>query len=829
MSKTNYCISVFLIIIFTGLCSGKIAVFYDQTLPSRSRIPNDFIPALKQLEIEFDSLDSKSISNLNIDKYECLIIPDSSVFPVGGAEILNKYVEQGGDIILFGGPPFSNCYDFIDGVWVRQKYKKYAGQWSDEREIRNNIALQNINNARNIFDFENTFFDDWQKISRFDSIGMKAVSDTGTCGKAVRIEIKNFNIGSWGLFEIDADMKFKKGDNCIYFSAKGDSNTPQMVFEIIEKDKSQWIAVIDLKPSWAQYSLTKYDFRHHPSEQNYKRGRLDDYVNMANCRKILVGISAYADTGGGDHNIWMDEIKAANINLPENLPTASNCSIKYFADYVPYLLKSPVTLHANSDMPSMNASLMGDVYAVEGFSVPDKSEFLPLLLTEQKNYGAETPAAGMTVNYDGQYKDSIWVYFGITDEKFYAYDDFKQYFKSLLKKLKDCHLVESVRQKNEAQKVLYRNYQPFNYILGTQAFEARYKLTGDDLLVEQAKAIYDMGSNILKCELSARASYIYDFKRKSTPKTLVELVSKSESYKTVFAMPFDYYILWTYECGLEFGGSYWRDGMTEKEKEKLYKEYYEFCCWLLKEFNNSRKTFYLGHWEGDWILLKGYKGTPTKRAIAGMIDWLNIRQKACDDAKKNIPHSNVEIYNYTEVTRVLDAVEGLDTLTNSVLPHTNIDYVSYSSYESADRSEGDDAIGARYKKSLDYLESKLPDKGVPGKRVFIGEYGFQRSYVSDSFEQERLCRLVVCAALEWGCPFILYWQMYCNTGLPQRNDSAGFWLIDNNGIKQPVYLMHYHYLQNARNFLTEFRKTNGRNPDNLEFIKAARHWLCPAN
>ena len=32
-----------------------------------------------------------------------------------------------------------------------------------------------------------------------------------------------------------------------------------------------------------------------------------------------------------------------------------------------------------------------------------------------------------------------------------------------------------------------------------------------------------------------------------------------------------------------------------------------------------------------------------------MIDWLNIRQRAVDDAKARYKHSNVEVYVYTEV------------------------------------------------------------------------------------------------------------------------------------------------------------------------------------
>lgn len=830
MKRTSlFFILMFAVISISEFCSAQTAIFYDKTLPTESRIATCFIESMNKND-EIPVINSSELSDsnfFNTNKFSCLIIPESSAFPVSGAASLNNFIKNGGDLVLFGGPPFANCYDFIEGKWVKGGFKKYNGKWQNEDEIRKYIAFEKFDEGRNFLTFEEESFSDWKYITRFESITSVIESADGIAGKAAHIEFKNFRIGSWNLWQKD-NLKIRKDDNCVFFWAKGDENTQQIVFEIVEKDKSQWIAIIDLKTNWEKYALTKYDFKYHPTEFNHKRGKEGDYIKIDNCEKILIGISAYANASNGNHNIWIDEIKTAKVNLPVNLPAAENCSIKFFVDYVPYCLKSPIEIKSSSfgGLKQINPFIAKQVFAAEGFTVRDKSQFVPLLVTEEENFGNKTAAAGMVINYQGDYKDSIWVYFGITDEEFYKSDNSKEYFASLLKLIEGPELIKSAIEQNNKLKSLDEQFGPFNYMLGTQAFSAVYQLTDDDLLMEQAKAINEMGSNILKCELSSRAAYIYNFKQKKTPKTLLQLVSEFPTYKEILDMPFDYYLFWTYACGFEFGGGYWRDGMTEKEKQKLYKEYYDLCRFLLEKYNNSRKTFYLGHWEGDWMLLKGYRGNPTKRAIKGMTDWLNVRQKALDDAKRDIAHSNVEIYNYTEVTRVLDSIKGLDTLTNNILPFTNIDYVSYSSYESADRSEGDEAIAGRYKMTLDYLEKMLPEKDIPGKRVFIGEYGFQRNYVSSGFEQERLSRIVSCTALKWGCPFILYWQMYCNEGALSRNNFSGFWMIDNNGIKQPTYLMHYHYLQNVRNLVNYYRRTYGRNPSQDEFLEAALKQLC---
>ena len=52
-------------------------------------------------------------------------------------------------------------------------------------------------------------------------------------------------------------------------------------------------------------------------------------------------------------------------------------------------------------------------------------------------------------------------------------------------------------------------------------------------------------------------------------------------------------------------------------------------------------------------------------------------------------------------------------------------------------------------------------------------------------EPDNLSRRVMRAGLEWGCPFVLYWEMYNNEVRDGRQ--RGFWLIDNEGRKQPVY------------------------------------------
>ena len=357
----------------------------------------------------------------------------------------------------------------------------------------------------------------------------------------------------------------------------------------------------------------------------------------------------------------------------------------------------------------------------------------------------------------------------------------------------------------------------FNYVLGTQTIGASYQFTDEPLLVETAQAILDMGATTIK--LNMGKSY-FGKKGANVPEgdpaiqSLTQLARDEPSHKRVLDMPFANYLIWAY-C---FTPGWWSKGFSQEDQDKEYRELYELTCYLLTTYNGSAKTFYLGHWEGDWHLRSGYDtksdDAVTDVAVQGMTDWLNTRQRAVDDARHNTPHARVEVFNYCEVNLAKIAMQGRRTVTNDVLPKTNVDYVSYSSWDS-----GPDVLPG-----LDYIESRLPAKpGIPGKRVFIGEYGFPACNHSPG-EQDRLARRVMRAGLQWGCPFVLYWEMF-NNETDKDGKQRGFWLIDDQGQPQPLYFTHQKYYRWGRQYVAGIRDTEGRLPTPEEFRRAAVEFL----
>lgn len=344
----------------------------------------------------------------------------------------------------------------------------------------------------------------------------------------------------------------------------------------------------------------------------------------------------------------------------------------------------------------------------------------------------------------------------------------------------------------------------YNYVIGTQTIGPSYGFASEDRLVESARKIYEMGSNILKITLSPGS---YGITGRSY-QNITSLVRDDPSFSSVLDMPFNYYFFWARSH------SNWADGYSEAERAEDSVQVGDLARYLLTKYNNTGKSFYIGHWEGDWYLLPNYDVgyVPSDTRINGMIKWFRTRQNAVDEAKRVTSSSNVNVYTYCEVNRVVDAMNGLKRVVNYVLPYTNVDYVSYSSYDAQGMNQ------AEYNAVMNYIESNLPLRPeIKGKRVFIGEMGrCAQDFGFSASQHESVNRENIRKALAWGAPFILYWEMYNN----EIKDGVhrGFWLIDNANVKWPLYNTYSAHFSNARVWVDDFRKKQGRLPTSREYL-----------
>jgi hypothetical protein len=401
-------------------------------------------------------------------------------------------------------------------------------------------------------------------------------------------------------------------------------------------------------------------------------------------------------------------------------------------------------------------------------------------------------------------------------------------------------LVSSCVSKTGKKTDFEKEISAFNYVLSTQTVGAKYKFTEETNLVETAKAIRSMGSNLLKFSMAPR----YWWENYDIPKdesiTSLKLLAQEKSMKEVLDMDFTYYQIWVYEFSqytkeppgmkkdenqIKFIG-----GMSDDHAEASYQEVYELACYLLETYSGSGKVFYLGNWEGDWHLRWDYdRHKPADSAtIEGMTRWFTVRQQAIDDAKRDVPHSGVEMYHYIELNLSDLAVKGESCVTNSILPYINPDYVSFSAYTATNPPTNEQEMEQMLTEHLDYIESKIqPKEGIPGKRLFIGEYGWPEIglYANEPAtrtpeEINERAKWVIKTGLKWGSPFILWWEMY-NNELTSEGINRGFWLINEQGEKTPLYFTHQLFYEEAQEWLRSYSTTHQKMPSQEEFMQAA--------
>lgn len=337
------------------------------------------------------------------------------------------------------------------------------------------------------------------------------------------------------------------------------------------------------------------------------------------------------------------------------------------------------------------------------------------------------------------------------------------------------------------QTALQREIAQFNYVIGTNAFAPRYQFTENDPMLEMADAIVAWGSNMIK--FNAR-----------NDTELVDRILEGHDFAYVF--------MWFRSSGA------FQDGYSETEARADYDAFYFFTQKLLRTYNGTGKQFFLGHWEGDWYYLDdASQETVSDTVTEGMIAWMNNRQKAVDDAKRDTPHEDVEVWNYLELNRPVDAMKkGYDRVVNRVLPHTNVDYVSYSAYD----SKGGSANMIR--KTIDYIADNLPEKsGVPEPRVFIGEIALPASQFDYNDRRHAGANLrVIAKYLPCDVRFCLYWEMYCNEALPDGSPN-GFWLIDADGNETQLYQKLKAVFADGKAYVETFAQKNGRVPTDAEY------------
>lgn len=252
-------------------------------------------------------------------------------------------------------------------------------------------------------------------------------------------------------------------------------------------------------------------------------------------------------------------------------------------------------------------------------------------------------------------------------------------------------------------------------------------------------------------------------------------LAESTPFRDVFAMPFTTIVLSCDAVGI--GDSGWSKPLTPAQLAREADEFEELTQYLSTQFRNSDKTFILQNWEGDWAVRSRTDPSLAAEpfALAGMIARLDNRQAAVECGRRGA--AGTRVAHAAEVNLVLpESVTG-PTVTEAVLSHTECDLFSYSAWETT-------ASGNRFVEALTTIRDATSPSEMFGRdNVFVGEFGAPEVAVGRE-QAADITRRTIADAVRFGCPYILYWQIFDNEGANSSgggDDFPGFWLIRPDG------------------------------------------------
>lgn len=337
-----------------------------------------------------------------------------------------------------------------------------------------------------------------------------------------------------------------------------------------------------------------------------------------------------------------------------------------------------------------------------------------------------------------------------------------------------------------------------------------------DLLTQARRRAAALGSRVFRLYLGCRYDYEYpvmDARRfgGAAQLTPAGILAGFERYRAVLDDPaVETVILTVYSCA-DYGGG--ADDInlqrpwSEREEGLVRGQIGALAEWLYAHYGSRRKTVILANNETDEKLLDvaNYTGS-IELAAANLRAWLRARQAAVEAARARRPDAALQLFHAVEISLVnlqlaaedggfrKAARPGANAL-SLVVPEIEFDLVSYSSYESTNspyETQNPDAppsaAGVRLLRDLERIReaargsiSAAGRKRFGGRFVMIGELGYPRDrfeHLATGGVKPRL-RASLGAALAWGCPYIVLWQVF---DAPRSGGAAwGFGLYDRQG------------------------------------------------
>jgi hypothetical protein len=255
------------------------------------------------------------------------------------------------------------------------------------------------------------------------------------------------------------------------------------------------------------------------------------------------------------------------------------------------------------------------------------------------------------------------------------------------------------------------------------------------------------------------------------------VASPGSAYDALFANPaFSTYLLTVFTPGDT--GDWWRGGFSGADYASEESQLAALGKYLLGNPRYARKTFILLNWEGDNALSANLQPTapdyPTDADWAGFTSWAAARAAGVRDARAAVPASTARLYSGLEFNQVDSpdgnrcGTAGEHCVIDRVAPRVDVDYYSYSSWETVNVKVANPAASLRAALAADLgfalSTVRAARPGLTQSNFILGEYGFPRSVYGECTAAAWVRELVQ----SFGAPgafqvsYAIFWQVLDN-------------------------------------------------------------------
>ncbi|MBO5897911.1 MAG: hypothetical protein J6R04_02755 [Clostridia bacterium] len=374
------------------------------------------------------SLNTPPSEIFDANTHHLVVVAGVNTIPASFTSKLQGYLENGGRVLMLGGPAFKTTL------------YEYQGEWFDFNDyIETLIKDLEEDEQQVIMDtFSSSLINRFAFSSDNNTPSKTQLGNYGLKGSSRQFFHEVENLSSWATLALGVKVDMKDANVISFYAKPGDDHTDSFTLEVEESNGSRWYTAVPfIGDDWEHYAYLASDFTwFDTSTSTPARGATPD---LSDITKIRIGFAdSHARTTDGHHSYYVSDIKVSKLDtdlidimdnnrlvldgvspLYEQYPITNGANIVTDANQVIVTERDYVL---PSEIISRHPGLTGI-----GYDKDTRIRFIPLLrVTDEKGlhsgYAAWIDLYATHTNHNSKQEGSMVGYFSAVSEDFYNAD-----------------------------------------------------------------------------------------------------------------------------------------------------------------------------------------------------------------------------------------------------------------------------------------------------------------------------------------------------------------------------------------------------------------------